>query len=182
MKYTVFIAASAAALALAGCKKEPAPSGDMVTSAASDSVVAPMAKASASLSQQFADAAATSDAFEIESSKLAATRAKSDKVKHFAEQMIKAHTESTIKLKTASPTVPMPQLTSMQQQTLDTLGALTGAEFDAAYVKAQVDAHQMTLDTLKAYSVNGDAPPLKAFATALIPTVTAHLNMAKGLK
>ncbi|MEW2849287.1 DUF4142 domain-containing protein [Stenotrophomonas maltophilia] len=46
----------------------------------------------------------------------------------------------------------------------------------------QTAAHQQTLDTLKAYAASGDMPALKDFATGLIPTVTAHLNMAKSLK
>jgi putative membrane protein len=58
----------------------------------------------------------------------------------------------------------------------------TGADFDTAYAADQVAAHQATLDALKSYSTSGDVPALKTFATGLIPTVTAHLNMAKGLK
>lgn len=40
----------------------------------------------------------------------------------------------------------------------------------------------MTLDTLKAYATTGDVASLKSFASALVPIVTAHVNMAKGLK
>ena len=40
----------------------------------------------------------------------------------------------------------------------------------------------MTLDTLKAYAANGDVSSLKTFATEMVPVVTGHLNMAKGLK
>ncbi|MFN3777313.1 hypothetical protein [Sphingomonas parapaucimobilis] len=36
--------------------------------------------------------------------------------------------------------------------------------------------------SLKGYASIGDAPALKNFASDLIPTVTAHLNMAKGPK
>lgn len=42
--------------------------------------------------------------------------------------------------------------------------------------------HQKTLDALKAYVANGNAPQLKAFAEEMIPIVTAHLNMAKAMK
>jgi putative membrane protein len=147
---------------------------------ASDAAVAP------SPGQAFANAAASSDMFEVETSKLAADKGASAKVKKFAEQMIKMHTESTAKLRTAaasaSPALtPDPMLTPMQQQTLDALKAKSGADFDTAYAKAQVDGHQMTLDALKAYAASGDVAPLKAFAAAMVPTVTAHLNMAKAL-
>jgi putative membrane protein len=189
MKHSLLFAVSLAALSLAGCKKEAAPAGDVAASAtpAGDAMApAPGATAPASAAQTFVDAAAASDAFEIETSRLAATKAESAKVKRFAETMIKAHTDSTAKLKTAaaaaSPALtPSPQLNATQQQTLDELSAKSGADFDRAYAKAQVDAHQMTLDTLKAYSTNGEVAPLKSFATELVPVVTAHLNMAKGL-
>ena len=65
---------------------------------------------------------------------------------------------------------------------LDGLKAETGAAFDHAYVADQVTAHQKTLDALKAYSTGGDVQALKMFAGTLIPIVTAHLNMAKGIK
>lgn len=193
MKTTVILAVSAAALALAGCKKTETPSDAAASSAATDTAI-PAADASAPAAdvtaanpdQAFADAAAASDAFEIQTSKLAETKAKSAKVKSFAAQMIKAHTASTAKLKSAassaSPAItPQPQLTPVQQQTLDSLSAASGADFDTAYAKAQVDAHQMTLDKLKAYSTGGAQPSLKSFATGLIPVVAAHLNMAKAL-
>jgi putative membrane protein len=188
MKYPVLIAVSLAAFSLGGCgKKADTTVSDTASGAAEGGMAAATTSAVAmSPGQTFANAAAASDAFEIESSQLAMNKATSAKIKSFAAQMIKAHTESTAKLKTAagaaSPAiVPDAQLTEMQRQTLSDLGSKTGADFDAAYTKAQVDGHQMTLDAVKAYSANGDVPSLKAFATGLVPTVTAHLNMAKGL-
>jgi putative membrane protein len=188
MKHYALFAASFAALALAGCGKKAEPAGEASPSvAASDDLGVPSVSPEASAGQTFANTAAASDAFEIESSKLAATKAQSAKVKSFAEQMIKAHTESTAKLKTAaaaaSPAItPVPQLSAMQQQTIDALSAKSGAEFDSAYAEAQTEAHQMTLDALKSYSATGEVPSLKAFATELVPTVTSHLSMAKALQ
>jgi putative membrane protein len=54
--------------------------------------------------------------------------------------------------------------------------------FARQMVKAHTDAHTKTLAALKDYSATGDVPSLRAFAIGLVPTVTAHLNMAKGLK
>jgi putative membrane protein len=168
---------------VAGChKKAETPAAD-TTIAASDTAPTP---AAVSAGQAFANAAAASDAFEIQTSRLAATKASSAKVKRFAEQMIKAHTDSTAKLQTAataaSPAItPDPTLTPAQQQTLDALSAKSGADFDRAYADAQRSGHQATLDALKAYAASGDVPSLKSFATSLVPTVTAHLNLAKSL-
>lgn len=143
--------------------------------------------ASPMTAQGFANAAAASDHFEIESSKMAATQASSAKVKSFAKTMISAHTASTAKLKgiasAMSPAMtPDDTLTADQQAALDSLKGQNGAAFDSAYASAQVDGHQKTLDALKNYAASGDNAELKTFANGMIPTVTAHLNMAKGLK
>jgi putative membrane protein len=137
--------------------------------------------------QGFANAAAASDKFEIESSKLAATAASSAAVKSFATKMISAHTGSTAKLKSTlagmSPAVtPDDTLSADQQAKLDSLKGLNGSAFDSAYASAQADAHQKALDALNAYAASGDNAQLKTFASGLVPTVTAHLNMAKALK
>lgn len=185
MKPILFLAAaSLAAISLGGCKKDASAVDPAATVSASEPVA--MTPPVASPGQAFANAAAASDAFEIESSKLAASKAQSAKVKRFAEEMIKAHTGSTEKLKAAasaaSPAItPDPQMTPEQQQTLTDLASRSGSDFDSTYGRAQTQAHQMTLDKLKSYAATGDVPSLKAFASSLVPTVTAHLNMAKGL-
>jgi len=183
----------AAALALAGCgsKTETSSTDTTTTTTTTNTDMGMMANGTdmapapaVSAGQAFANAAASSDAFEIASSQLAEGQAESAAVKKFAASMIKAHTESTAKLKTAAGAItPDPTLTPEQQQTLDSLKPLKGADFDKAYVAAQVDAHEKTLAALKVNSADTNVPaPLRDFATKLSPTVAAHLNMAKGLK
>ncbi|MDZ7284009.1 DUF4142 domain-containing protein [Sphingomonas sanguinis] len=123
----------------------------------------------------------------MKTSCLALTNGASASVKSYAQKMIDAHTASTAKLKTLTagmspaPT-PDATLNAQQQATLDQLKSLNGKAFDAAYIAAQRSGHQQTLDALKGYATTGDVASLKSFASDLIPTVTAHLNMAKGLK
>lgn len=131
--------------------------------------------------------AASSDAFEIATSKLALETSKSASVKAFAQKMITAHEQSSAKLKTVSASVvpailPDPTLNAEQEAKIAALRAKTGADFDMAYASEQSAAHQMTFDALRVYSQSGDVPQLKAFAAELILIVTAHLNMAKSLK
>ena len=145
------------------------------------------APAAPTTAQGFANAAAASDRFEVESSKLAASAASSAAVKAFAQKMISAHTASTAKLKSTtagmSPAITADDtLAPDQQAKLDSLKALHGADFDAAYSAAQVEGHQKALHLLNAYAASGDTPALKTLASGMVPTVTAHLNMAKGLK
>lgn len=191
---TTMIAISLTALALAGCghRDDDAPAGGASEAATADGAMGAGASAGATGSvamnagQDFVDTAAASDQFEIAISKLAEKNAASAKVKTFAAQMVRAHTDSTAALKAAageaSPAItPAPHTTPTQQAALDSLSSKTGDFFDKAYATAQVDAHQKTLDALKGYAANGSDASLKAFATKMIPVVTAHLNMAKAL-
>lgn len=135
--------------------------------------------------QQFADMAAASDMFEIQSSRLALDKSKSDAVKTFARQMIDAHTQSSAKLKVAAaaatpPIKPAEQMPADKQAKLDALGA--AADFDAAYIRDQTAAHEEALSMLQNYAAGGDAPSLKAFAAETAPIVSHHLEMARGLK
>lgn len=146
-----------------------------------------MAATPATGGQAFVNMAAASDAFEIQTSKLAVGNDASAAVKKYATQMIAAHEGSTAKLKaltaTLSPALmPDPTLSAEQQQKLADLKGKTGADFDSAYKAIQLAAHQQTLDTLNGYAATGDVAQLKTFAAGLAPTVTAHLNMAKSLK
>ncbi|MEG3166556.1 DUF4142 domain-containing protein [Sphingomonas sp. PB2P19] len=186
---------SVAALSLAACaKKAEDPTAvdnstyanmtatDLNAAGSNDAIAAP-----ASGGQAFVNMAAGSDAFEIETSKLAVINGASAAVKKFAGQMITAHEGSTAKLKaltaTLSPALtPNPALNAEQQQKLADLKTKQGIDFDTAYAAAQVAGHQQTLHTLKGYAATGDVPQLKTFAADLAPTVAAHLNMAKALK
>ena len=186
LKGTIAISAGVLALTACGHKQEANTTYADNTVASADmngTAAAPML----TNGQAFANAAASSDAFEIASSKLALTSATSPAIKKFAREMISAHTDSTAKLKAAASSatpaiVPDPALTDDQQTKLAALKAATGKSFDGAYIVAQKDAHKMTLDVLRSYSTNGDVASLKVFATGLVPIVAAHLNMASGLK
>ncbi|MEO8374541.1 MAG: DUF4142 domain-containing protein [Sphingomonas bacterium] len=191
MRYGTIALLSATALALAGCghKDETTTTTNSVTESGSTTVAdnSVVAVPVASAGQAFANTAAASDAFEIAESQLAATSAHSAAIKSFAQKMITAHTGSTAKLMTTAagltPAItPDATLTADQQQKVDALKTKTGADFDTAYAADQVAAHEAALEALRTYSASGDVPELKTFATGLIATVTAHLNMAKGLK
>ena len=189
MNFKAMSLLSGTALALAACGQK-GETYNTDTNVAIDNGMAVNTTAAAPLpssAQGFANTAAASDRFEIESSKLAQAQGSSAAVKSFAGKMITAHEGSTAKLKTTvaglSPAItPDDTLSAGQQADLDSLRNLKGAEFDTAYAAAQVKAHQEALDALKGYAATGDTPALKDFANGLVPTVTAHLNMAKNLK
>ena len=137
--------------------------------------------------QEFVNLAAQSDVFEIAAATLAATNAASPEVKAFAQQMIKAHSESTAKIKAAAgksrPTVaPDPALTADQKEELDELRQKKGAAFDEEYVDGQVDAHEDALALMRSYASGGTHAALKAVAGEIAPVVEGHLKMARDLE
>lgn len=178
---------SASVLALSACGPKDDTTTVNLQNAASVATDGAPETPALSPGQEFANKAASSDAFEIAISNLAADKAQSVAIKTFARKMIDAHTQSTAKLNAAAstsvpPITPDPALTAEQQAKLADLQSKSGAAFDTAFAAEQVTAHQSALDMLRGYAANGDVATLKAFATETTPIVAAHLNMAKSLK
>jgi putative membrane protein len=150
-------------------------------SATSDAAATPMTAA------DFANAAAASDNFEIQSSKLASDKAKSADIKAFAQMLVKDHTKSTADLKAAAakanpPITPSPTLTAEQEANLTALKNASAADFDQLYIGQQIPAHQKALTMLQGYAATGDVTGFKDFAAKVSPVVQAHLDKANSLK
>ena len=101
--------------------------------------------------------------------------------------MITAHTASTAKLKSDPvrndpPITADDSLSPDQQAAMTSLQGKTGADFDSAYAAAQVERTRRHWTRSSAYAARATTPALQDFAKQMIPTVTAHLNLAKGLK
>lgn len=135
--------------------------------------------------EDFVMEAATSDMFEIESSKLAVERA-DEATKTFAQQMIQDHQKTATELKqlvdSGNVKVTLPTaMTEAQQEMLDKLKSLQGERFTDQYHSDQVDAHEDAVDLFKRYGEEGDNPDLKAWAAKTAPALEHHLQMAKDL-
>lgn len=135
--------------------------------------------------EDFVQEAATSDMFEIASSKLAIDRG-DDATKGFAQQMVTDHQKTTDELKglVSSGKVkatPPTAMTSGQQSMLDKLNGLQGDDFNKQYHSDQQSAHEDAVDLFKRYGEGGDNPDLKAWAANTRPTLEHHLQMAKDL-
>lgn len=135
----------------------------------------------------FVAKAVASDIFEIDSSRVALEKSPSADVKKFAQEMIDAHSKSGADLKAALTTsgLAITPSTILPQDKADAVNKLRGTEakdFDKAYLDAQVDGHQATLDLMQRYANDGDNAALKAFAAANAPVVQAHYDHAKTLR
>jgi putative membrane protein len=197
-KIILVASASLLSLSLASCGQQAQNTAASATNGAMDTADTAGAMASNAMvdvqqavtptptGQEFVDRAAKSDAYEIAAAKIAQTSATSQAVKDFAAEMIKAHTESTAKMKAAaaaaSPALnPNPALTEDQNEDLAELRAKKGREFDEAYVDDQVNAHQTALAMMRDYAEHGDVVSLKTTAGEIAPVVQKHLDHAKTL-
>lgn len=134
--------------------------------------------------QDFVTEAASSDIFEIASSKLALDRSDAP-TKIFAQQMIDDHTKTSSELKDALTeykiNVTLPTMTATQQEKLSSLEKLQGEDFTKQYHSDQVDAHKNAVDLFERYSKGGDQPDIKSWAATTLPTLQHHLAMANDL-
>jgi putative membrane protein len=125
----------------------------------------------------FVTMAASSDMYEIESSRMALQRSQDPMNRMHAEMMIRDHTNTTAQLKAAAASaglgVPMTML-PMHAALLNELSR--SANFDAVYRRQQVLSHQQALALHDNYARRGDVPQLRGLAAATVPVVRGHLD------
>ena len=61
------------------------------------------------------------------------------------------------------------------------LDVLSGALFDASYIKSQLKAHRRAVALFKKESTMGQDPDAKAFAAATLPTLRGHLKQITSI-
>ena len=137
--------------------------------------------------REYVQMAAMGDMFEVEASRVALMRARSDAVKKFAQEMIDAHTKSSDELKArlvrAGLIVETPAtLDAEHQRKLDDLKAANGQAFDERYIVQQKEAHEEALMLHRTYAMRGSVADLKAFAADIVPKVEMHVKMTSELQ
>jgi putative membrane protein len=122
---------------------------------------------------------------EVEYSKLAIKKSGVAKLKQFAEQMVKDHESSNIKLKqiAESHRLPVPKtLDAEHQKTLAELRSLSGAQFDQTYVNLMKRDHDTTVGLFdNAAGEDGLSADLRNFATQALPVLRQHQQHAHAL-
>jgi putative membrane protein len=132
--------------------------------------------------QLFAQLAASGGSAEIELSKLAADRSSQDAVRRFAERMVNDHRKANESLTriAGQSDIPLPsEVDEDHKRILANLENLDGAEFDRAYLAAQIVDHQKTAQVLAWEIGSGQNADLQQFASEVLPTVLEHLELAR---
>jgi putative membrane protein len=130
----------------------------------------------------FVRQAAIGNRAEVDLGKLAQSKGSSNAVKEFAKRMEHDHSDSLDRmLKAGKPTkmdVPK-EVDAEHKRARSELNALSGVEFDKAYLAAQMQDHQKTANLLLWQLSYGQNAELIRYSADTLPTVLEHLEHAK---
>jgi putative membrane protein len=138
-----------------------------------------------SMDRKFMMEAAMGGKAEVAMARLALERSSSDSVKQYAQQMIDDHTKAGDELAQVASTkgVSLPtEPDAKHKAMLAKMQGLSGAAFDAEYIKmAGVKDHEKMEKLFMSESSKGKDADTKGFAAKTLPTVQAHLRMAREM-
>ncbi|MDQ3276870.1 MAG: DUF4142 domain-containing protein [Bacteroidota bacterium] len=135
---------------------------------------------------KFVVLAASSNNLELQLSQLAQQRASSQAVKDFASMMVEHHTMAGQEMKSLlsqkGAIVPDTALLPIHRLQLETVTAAQGADFDKAYMRIMVDAHEEDVDEYEDETTDARDADIRAFATRMLPTLRTHYTKAKDVR
>ena len=135
--------------------------------------------------ESFASQAAIIGKAEIELGQMALKNTQDEKVRSYAERMVKDHSAADKKLQAiaAKENLQLPTSLDKEHQALKTkLQGLKGEDFDRAYVQAMANGHDKAVALFESASQQPQMPEdLKQFAAATLPTLEQHKDMAHSL-
>jgi predicted outer membrane protein len=135
-------------------------------------------------SAEFLATAHQSGLAEIAVARLAAERATNPEVRRFAQMLVADHTMSNASIsqllqsQNARPNTTATQEQSAAQQRL---AALTGAEFDRAYLALNLEAHQRSVLLFMKQVQGGTNAQALSYARNMLPLLQTHLAMTEEL-
>lgn len=133
---------------------------------------------------QFAREAAAGGMAEVELGQLAQQKGSSEAVKNFGKKMVEDHSQANEKLEgiTSEQKIRLAAGLSRQHQaTYDRLSSLSGDAFDKAYARDMVSDHVKDVAAFKKEAATGKNDAVRKFAMETLPTLEAHLKMAREM-
>jgi putative membrane protein len=120
---------------------------------------------------------------EVAVSKAAAASSQDEKIRQFADQMVKDHSRANDELASLAKSKGLQVPTSLDaehQAIVQKLSNKKGADFDAAYAKQMKEDHAKTVALFQSATKSTD-PDLAAFAKKTLPTLMDHKRLAGDL-
>jgi putative membrane protein len=134
--------------------------------------------------QQFVTLAAIGGLAEVQLGRLAFERAGRPSVQQFGQRMVLDHGALNAELAPIAERKDMSMpvaLDDAHQQKKERLARLSGHDFDRAYMQEMVDDHIKNIAHFEAEAQTGTDPDLKGFATAALPVLRQHLELARNV-
>lgn len=133
--------------------------------------------------KDFVMKAADGGMMEVELGKIAQQKAKSQRVKNYADMIVTDHTKANDELKSiAGSKLSMPAAMSGEHQKhIDMLKNKSGADFDKSYINMMIDDHKKDIAEFKKASQNVKDAGIKGFATNALPVLQKHLDSAQAI-
>jgi putative membrane protein len=135
--------------------------------------------------KDFILAAAQGGMTEVKLGELASRNGMRDDVKAFGQRMVKDHSaiNDDLKALATQKDVTLPDsLDAKHQGMVDKMAALTGSEFDDAYIAGMIKDHKMDAKEFKAESAATQDADIKSFLDKSIPIVDEHLKRITAMK
>jgi putative membrane protein len=133
-----------------------------------------------SADQSFVTEAAQTNAAEIKLGELGVQKGSTAQVRNMAQMIIDDHKKVGDKLQSiatrenfALPGVPNAE----QRATYDRLSAMSGTDFDRAFLDEIKTDHQQAISLFQNETRNGTDPQLKSFAQSTLPSLRHHEQM-----
>jgi putative membrane protein len=140
--------------------------------------------ASASSQNSFLDDAARGALAEVEMANLAMKKSADPAVKAFAQRLVTDHavlsrdlTSLALKKEITLP----PTLGNREKAGIDKLNTLSGAAFDAEFIRQIVKDHEIAIALYRRASARNTDIDIKEFAGNALPNLEAHLQTARSM-
>jgi putative membrane protein len=133
----------------------------------------------------FIQAAAQGGMTEVKLGELASRTGQRDDVKKFGQRMVKDHTgvNDDLKALAAQKGVTLSDsLDAEHQGVVDKMSALSGSDFDNAYITGMIKDHKSDAKAFKAESSATKDTDVKGFVDKTIPVVNEHLKVINAMK
>jgi len=136
------------------------------------------------MDHEFMTKAAMGGMMEVQAAQMAQQKASSQEVRDYARKLEQDHSLANDKLKAIAKErqVSLPTDVGAEHKAMiGRLNALSGAEFDKAYMKAMVADHRKDIREFEKASNRSMDSDLKNFASSTLPTLKEHLQQAGQL-
>jgi putative membrane protein len=167
---------AAGTLLLAGCGRREAPPAAPRPPTPSRAEIAPLSPG------DYVATASSIDLLVIEASKLAQTKAVRASVRELAARLMADHGGVSAQLSFAGRRLNLLPSATMMPRHQAMLAELKGSwDFDAAYKRIMVAAHEQGVRVHGDFARAGDSPTLRPVAEVAFPAMRRHLDDLRGL-